>query len=114
MNPISPLGHHVQHPSQASPRLLRAAEEFEGQMMKELLKPLNQPDALTSADESGDGSTGALGDFAKEALGQALSRQGGFGIANSIVGQLSRSRTGSGSAKVTKPVHVDTQLRTLR
>lgn len=114
MNPIAPLGLHVQHPSQPGPRLVRAAQEFEGQMMKELLKPLNQADALAGADENGEGSCGALGDFANEALGQALSRQGGFGIANSIVRQLSHSGTPPGSAKVTQAVHVDTQLRSLR
>lgn len=114
MNPISPLGLYVQHPLQPGPRLMRAAQEFEGQMMKELLKPLNQADALTGADDSGEGSSGALGEFANEALGQALSRHGGFGIANSIVRQLSHSGTPPGSAKVTQTVHVDTQLRTLR
>lgn len=114
MNPISPLAPSVQQPSQPPPRLVRAAQEFEGQMMKELLKPLNQGDALTGGAEDGDGSSGALGDFANEALGQALSRQGGFGIANSIVHQLSHSGTAPGSAKVTQAVHVDTQLRTLR
>ena len=31
------------------------------------------------------GSGGALREFASEALGQALSEQGGFGIANRIV-----------------------------
>ena len=30
-----------------SPRLVRAAHEFEGQMMKELLKPMTSGDALT-------------------------------------------------------------------
>ena len=55
-----------------SPRLVRAAHEFEGQMMKEMLSPMLHGDALTGA-EDGDsdaGSNGALGEFATEALGR--------------------------------------------
>ena len=72
------------------PRLVHAAHEFEAQMMKELLKPMTAKDALTGeADDNGGdaGSNRALTDFASEALGQALSRQGGFGIASSIIGR---------------------------
>ncbi|HEY1901625.1 MAG TPA: hypothetical protein VGG56_04290 [Terracidiphilus sp.] len=74
------------------PRLVRAAHEFEAQMMKELMKPLNQGSSLDGTDEDGDedsGSGGALGEFASETLGRALSEHGGFGIASSIVKQLS-------------------------
>jgi len=65
-------------------------------MMKELLEPLNHSTSLLGADgddDSGDssGSTGALGEFASEALGKALSEGGGFGIATSIVKQLSKT-----------------------
>ena len=76
-----------------SPRLVRAAHEFEGQMMKELLKPLTDSDGLTGDDtDGGFGSGGGvLGEFAGEALGQALSQRGGFGIADRIIGQLMHS-----------------------
>ncbi len=89
--------------SDVSPRLIRAAQEFEAQMMKELLKPMTGKDALTgeTADDGGDsGATGALGEFASEALGQALSRNGGFGIADRIVHELSRSGHASAHGKV--------------
>lgn len=75
-----------------SPRLVAAAHEFEAQMMKELLKPMTSQDSLTGEEEDGDGdagATGALGEFASEALGQALSRAGGFGMADRIVSELS-------------------------
>jgi Rod binding domain-containing protein len=78
----------------APPRLVRAAHEFEGQMMQELLKPMTNSDALTGEDSDSDsdaGSGGALGDFATEALGQALSQHGGFGIANRILKELGHS-----------------------
>lgn len=74
------------------PRLVHAAREFEGQMMKELLKPMTDSDGLTGAEADGSmGSGGVLGEFASEALGRALSQQGGFGIADRIVAQLSHS-----------------------
>lgn len=112
MQPLSAVALNVQSHNRPEPRLARAAHEFEGQLMKELLKPLNQSDGL-EGDEDAD-SAGALGDFAAEALGQALSRQGGFGIADRIVGRLSHSGTGSGSAKVTADSHRDTGMRPLR
>lgn len=87
-----------------SPRLVGAAHEFEGQMMKELLKPMTNGDALAGADDdtdSGGGSGGALGEFATETLGQALSQQGGFGIANRIVRELSRAGNPPENGKVT-------------
>ncbi len=70
------------------PRLERAAREFEAQMMKELLNPMTTSGLLTEEDA---GSGQALVGFASEALGRAVSAQGGFGIANRILADLSRS-----------------------
>jgi hypothetical protein len=72
------------------PRLVKAAHEFEAQLMKEILKPMAADGALFS--ETGDAdSCGILGEFAAEALGRALSEHGGLGIGNSIVRSLSHS-----------------------
>jgi Rod binding domain-containing protein len=97
--------------AQASPqpRLVRAAHEFEAQMMKELLKPLRSGSGLTGDEE---GSGGALGEFASEALGRALSEAGGLGIADSIVKDLSRSGTKPVTAQVTGNLHGNTVMRT--
>lgn len=93
-----------------SPRLVSAAHEFEGQMMKELLKPMTASDGLTG--EDGDsGSGGTLEEFGSEALGRALSQQGGFGIANQIVKELSHSGKQRVSGKVTGNLHADTVIR---
>ena len=82
-----------------SPRLVNAAHEFEAQLMKELMKPLTSSAAPGDDDDSSDdeagmslgaGSTDALDEFASEALARALSNSGGFGIANKIIGQLSK------------------------
>jgi Rod binding domain-containing protein len=83
--------------SPATPRLTNAAHEFEAQMMKELLKPLTTGDGLTGDTEGGGlSSSGALAEFASEALGRALSDQGGLGIADRIVQGLA-SRASSTS-----------------
>jgi Rod binding domain-containing protein len=89
------------------PRLVRAAHEFEAQLMKELLKPLTTGDGLIgSGDETGSNS--ALGDYAGEALGRALSDQGGFGIASRIIAQVSQSGgSQSGNRPASAPVTVN-------
>lgn len=77
--------------SASKPRLVQAAHEFEGQMMKELLKPMTESDGLMGGDADENMGSGVLGDFATESLGQALSQRGGFGIANRIIDQLSHA-----------------------
>lgn len=96
-----------------SPRLVRAAHEFEGQMMKELLKPLTDENSPTGAeDDSGFGADGALGQFASEALGQALSAHGGLGIGDRIVKTLCGTSNRNGSSTVTGDLHKNTGIRT--
>ncbi len=79
-------------------RLVRAAHEFEAQMMKELLAPMTRSDALFR--ENGEEDSGILGEFAAESLAGALSAGGGFGIANRIVHSLSCG----GSASAPRPL----------
>jgi Rod binding domain-containing protein len=94
-------------------RLVQSAHEFEAQMMKELLQPLTSAGTLFSEDgedSDGAGSVGALGGFASQALGQALSEQGGFGIANKIIGELSQHGTTPNSQKITKKLQRNSSL----
>ena len=96
------------------PRLVRAAHEFEAQMMKELMKPLDRSASLTGTDgdaEDDSGSSGALGEFASEALGRALSERGGFGIASSIVKQLCPAVHQNGTIPVIGNLHANTAMR---
>jgi Rod binding domain-containing protein len=81
------------------PRLVRAAHEFEAQMMKELLQPLTQPAAW---DEGQGEESGILGDYARESLAGGLSARGGMGIADQIVGALSHSGNRSPNLPVVK------------
>lgn len=89
------------------PRLMRAAHEFEAQMMKELLKPLTASDSLTGEGED-TGSGGALAEFASESLGRALSERGGLGIADRIVQSFSHPGNDARSAKAARNVHGNT------
>jgi peptidoglycan hydrolase FlgJ len=109
----------------ANPKLVRAAQEFEAQMMQELLRPMTGGDPLFGDGDdagaelgSGSGSGGALAGFASEALGQALSQRGGFGIADRIVGELSGAAHRHGPPKVTGPVtgalHGNTGMKKLK
>jgi Rod binding domain-containing protein len=109
---VSGLNGHEENA--VSQRLVRAAQEFEAQMMKELLKPMTGQDALTTdtAGDAGDGgATGALGEFASEALGQAISRNGGFGIAGRIVQELSQTGHRSTNGKTGRNTHADFPTR---
>ena len=82
------------------PRLVHAAHEFEAQMMQELLQPLTSGEGLGGEEgDSDSGSNGALGEFASESLGRALSEHGGFGIAQQIVRELSPASNRNGTAK---------------
>jgi Rod binding domain-containing protein len=71
------------------PRLVKAAHEFEAQMMKELLKPMTESPSF-AGDDDDSGAAGTMSGFASEALGKSLSEQGGFGIANNILRALSQ------------------------
>jgi Rod binding domain-containing protein len=96
----------------AQPKVVHAAYEFEAQMMMELLKPLTHSDGLTgNEDDSSYGSGGALGEFASEALAQAVSQQGGLGIAHLILSNLSHSGNHACAAKVTGNQHENNEIK---
>jgi Rod binding domain-containing protein len=101
-----------EYPTTPQPRLVRAAHEFEAQMMKELMKPMTGSNSLTG-EEDDSGSGNALGEYASEALGRALSEQGGFGIAKSIVKDLSHTGNLNGTVPVTGNLHGDTVIKAL-
>lgn len=79
-------------------------------MMKELMKPLHQSSSLTGTDDD-SGSGGALGEFASEALGRALSEGGGFGIASNIVKQLSPPVNHNGTVPVIGNLPMNTVIK---
>ena len=100
-------------PVTPQPRLVRAAHEFEAQMMKELMKPMTAGSSLGGDDED-TGAGGALGEFASEALARALSEQGGLGIASRIVKDLSPPGNREVTLPVTGDLHGDTVIKALQ
>jgi Rod binding domain-containing protein len=93
--------------------LVHAAHEFEAQMMKELLKSMSAGNGLDGGEsDSATGSGSALGEFASEALGRGLSERGGFGIATSIVRQLTPASNKQVTSQVTGNLHRDTVMKT--
>lgn len=105
-------------PATPQTRLVRAAHEFEAQMMCELMKPMLRDTSITGDDDadcdSGAGSGGTLNEFASETLGQALSDGGGFGIASQIIKQLSPASNQNGKAPLTGTQHRNSVIRTLK
>jgi Rod binding domain-containing protein len=98
------------HPA-PDPKLLKAAHEFEAQLMKELLRPLTQSGGWTGDGEENEaGGTGTLGEFAAESLAGSLSAHGGLGIANRIVEEISRSGNQSPKPPVTGSQQNDTVI----
>ncbi len=90
------------------PRLVHAAHQFEAQMMKELLSPMTEKDPLFSDGDEKDG--GVLEDFAAESLAGALSAGGGFGIADRIVHDLSRSGHSTEDPQVIGNLQINTAM----
>ncbi len=80
-----------------SPKLVSAAHEFEAAMMKELMAPLQSGGDLAGGDGDDEGSSSAIDSFAGEAFGKAISEHGGFGIAKSILHQLTSQNHHSGN-----------------
>ena len=81
----------------ASPRLRKAAQEFEANFLEELLKPLKEDPLFSGSDGlggsgSGDGeisgSLGTVDSLGTEALANALASAGGLGIAKHILAQM--------------------------
>jgi Rod binding domain-containing protein len=95
----APAARATQDVNAPQPRLVRAAHEFEAQLMKELLKPMTG-NRLMEGDDEESGSSGVLGEFASEALGRSLSEHGGLGIANSVLRSLSHAGSLSVSGMV--------------
>jgi Rod binding domain-containing protein len=81
-------------------------------MMQELLKPLTSGAGLDGEEDGGSdsGSNGALAEFASESLGRALSEHGGFGIATSIIRELSPKGNKTVTSRVTGNLHGNTVI----
>ena len=87
-------------------KLKDAAEKFEGMMLQELLKPMQEGKGgsfggfgggFGSDDEDRDGSLDTMSSFGTEAVANAIAKAGGVGIAKQVmreVGALDAERYG--------------------
>jgi hypothetical protein len=109
VSPINPASEANAGPAVPQPRLVKAAHEFEAELMKEIMAPLTRSTSVPGVggsaggsddDDQDSGSGGALGEFAAESLGQALSAAGGFGIANRILKEIGHANGHTGNQGV--------------
>ncbi len=75
-------------------RLTDAAQRFEGMMMQEMLKPMenNQSGGMWGGedDPDRDSSLDTMSSYGTEAVANALAAHGGMGIAKQVVAQVTR------------------------
>lgn len=73
-------------------KLTDAAQQFEGMMLQEMLKPLQTGKDDWSGDKSSDdepgGGSDTISSFGVEAVAKAISKSGGLGIARQIIRQV--------------------------
>lgn len=67
-------------------RLVDAAQQFEGMLLKEMLKGMQGGE---DGDDSGGGSNETLRSYGVEAVAHAIAQGGGIGIARQVVAKVS-------------------------
>jgi peptidoglycan hydrolase FlgJ len=80
--------------AQRNARLVDAAQQFEGMMLEQILKPMqSSQDSGFGQDPDGerDGSLDTMSSYGTEAVARAIARSGGVGIARKIVAEVSRT-----------------------
>ena len=80
-------------------KLTDAAQQFEGMLLQELLKPMREhsfgsgdTDNSLADDPDSSGFADTLSSFGAESLATAISRSGGLGIAKQVVRQVEGER----------------------
>jgi hypothetical protein len=93
------------------PRLVRAAHEFEAQLMKELLRPMTESGSLTGDDDGdGRGGAGTLGEFASESPGRSPECRRRVWNCKPDSRRDSRSGNNSKASPVTGMYNIDTGI----
>jgi flagellar protein FlgJ len=70
-------------------KLVDAAQQFEASMLQELLKPMQLGQSSWGDEEKKDDSaTDTISSFGAEAIANAISKGGGFGIAKQIISKV--------------------------
>lgn len=76
-------------------KLVQAAQQFEGMLLQEMLKPMRSGQDSWGGDgssgdgsDSYDGSMDTISSFGTEAVATAIAKGGGFGIAKQVIRQV--------------------------
>jgi Rod binding domain-containing protein len=72
-------------------RLADAAQQFEGMLLQEMLKPMRTGDtdgAWSSEEQSSDSGEDTINSFGVEAVATAIAKGGGLGIARQVIQQV--------------------------
>ena len=71
-------------------RLVDAAQQFEGMLLQEMLKPMQKSADPWEAEDgkSEDSSGGTMMSYGTEALATSISKAGGLGIAQQVLRQI--------------------------
>jgi len=83
--------------TQRHARLVDAAQQFEGMLLEQLLKPLQKSqdsgfgsDPDTDSDPDRDSSLDTLSSYGTEAVANSIARSGGLGIARKLIADVDR------------------------
>ena len=78
--------------SQKQAKLVDAAQQFEAMMLQELLKPMQHGQSSWGEEEkSDDSASDTMSSFGTESIAKAISKGGGFGIAQRVVEQVAKA-----------------------
>jgi len=72
-------------------RLADAAQQFEGMLLQEMLKPMRTGDtdgAWSSEEQGSDSGEDTINSFGVEAVATAIAKGGGLGIARQVIQQV--------------------------
>jgi peptidoglycan hydrolase FlgJ len=89
-------------------KLTAAAQQFEGMLLQEMLKPMKehgfaQDEGEDDGDKDGGGFADTLSSFGTEAMATAIAEGGGLGIARQVIEQVEREKSShTAAAEATK------------
>jgi flagellar protein FlgJ len=74
---------------QKQAKLVDAAQQFEATMLQELLRPMRHGQSSWGDEvKDGDSASDTISSFGTESIAKAISKAGGFGIAKSVITQV--------------------------
>jgi Rod binding domain-containing protein len=75
---------------QQNAKLVDAAQQFEGMLMQEMLKPMRSGEDSWDEEKKDDSASDTISSFGTEAVAKAISKSGGLGIAKQVIRQVTQ------------------------